>query len=91
MSVDTEEALQEEKERNYNKSWKGWTLNKVGKGKYQKQKPEDKAGKSPMDPTRMPSSGPGGKTDGMTKTIIILAFIIWMIDLIDFPILKLLL
>lgn len=77
---------QEKRDRGaYNQSWKGWGLNQFGWGKYQrKDRREQKESGAPIDPTRMPSTGPGGKTDGMTKTIIILAFIIWMIDLIDF-------
>lgn len=38
-----EEAQREDAERtDYNKSWKGWALNKAGKGKYQRKDKKDK-------------------------------------------------
>lgn len=94
MDRTIEEAQREDAERtSYNKSWKGRAANRLGRGKYQKQKASDEGGEekkskkggSPMDPTRLPSgSGEKAKTDGMTYFVVGVAALIWLMDSIDF-------
>lgn len=81
-----EEALKEDEERGYNKSWKGKIANKLGRGKYQK-KPSDEEGGKKQDK----EGGTFGSTvlvtkqsDLATKLIIIFAYLIWIFDLLPF-------